>query len=124
MGDALSPRSAALALALAAVAALAGCAAAPQGQAQRLAASMTRAIVSDNPATVAQDLTGVGKISRAEVGLLSDKFNALGHYQGLKLLAYDAAKNEFAFQANFTKGNARVVVRLDKKGRLSAYRVF
>ncbi len=85
---------------------------------------MTRAIVNDNPRTVAHDLTGVGKISRAEVGLLSDKFNALGHFQGLKLLAYDAAKNEFAFQANFTKGNARVVVRMDNRGRLSAYRVF
>ncbi len=122
MGDALNPRQAALALT--AAAALAGCAAAPQGQAQRLADSMTRAIVNDNPRTVAHDLTGVGKISRAEVGLLSDKFNALGHFQGLKLLAYDAAKNEFAFQANFTKGNARVVVRMDNRGRLSAYRVF
>ncbi|MGC8485322.1 MAG: hypothetical protein ACP5O6_06765 [Candidatus Baltobacteraceae bacterium] len=85
---------------------------------------MTRAIVNDNPRTVAHDLTGVGKISRAEVGLLSDKFNALGRFEGLKLLAYDASKNEFAFQANFTKGNARVVVRMDNRGRLSAYRVF
>ncbi len=122
MGDALIPRKAALALV--AVAALAGCAAAPQGQAQRLATSMTRAIIHDNPNTVAHDLTGVGKISRAEVGLLSDKFNALGRYQGLKLLTYDAAKNEFAFQANFTKGNARIVVRMDNQGRLDAYRVF
>ena len=121
MGDALNPRAAALILA---AAAFAGCAAAPQGQAERLADSMTRAIVNDNPKTVARDLTGVGSISRAEVGLLSDKFNALGKYEGLKLLAFNAAKNEFAFQANFTKGNARVVVRLNKKDRLSAYRVF
>ena len=76
MGDALIPRTAALVLV--AIAALAGCAAAPQGQAQRLATSMTRAIIGDNPTTVAHDLTGVGKISRAEVGLLSDKLNALG----------------------------------------------
>jgi len=121
LGDALNPRAAALLLA---AAAFAGCAAAPQGQAQQLTESMTRAILSDNPQTVAHDLSGVGKISRAEVGLLSDKLNALGKYQGLKLLAYDAEKNEFAYQANFTKGSARIVVRLDRKDRLSAYRVF
>ncbi|MDH2908521.1 MAG: hypothetical protein HKL92_05225 [Candidatus Eremiobacteraeota bacterium] len=109
---------------LLAAAAFAGCAAAPQAQAQRLTESMTRAILSDNPGSVAHGLSGVGKISRAEVGLLSDKLNALGKYQGLKLLAYNATKNEFAYRANFTKGETRIVVRLDRQDRLSAYRVF
>ena len=102
-----------------------GCAGTPQGRAKNLANAVTNAIIQDNPGVVSHDLRDASKsVSRAEVGVLSDEMNALGNYQGLTLLAFDAQKNEFDFRATFAKGSKRVVVRLDTKNNLSAYRVF
>ncbi|MDQ2679807.1 MAG: hypothetical protein M3Y21_02125 [Candidatus Eremiobacteraeota bacterium] len=64
------------------------------------------------------------KVTRAEVGTLSDKMHQLGDYKGLTPLASDLTKSEFSYTANFTKGAARVVMKLDADGKIGAYRVF
>ena len=64
------------------------------------------------------------RVSRAEVGALSDKMHALGSYKGLTLLSTDPAKSEFTYRADFEKGSMNVVVRVDQDGKLAAYRVF
>ena len=64
------------------------------------------------------------QVSRAEVGVISDRMHSLGTYKGLTLLASDASKNEFTYRAAFDKGTMNVVVRLDPDGKLSAYRIF
>ncbi len=64
------------------------------------------------------------KVTRAEVGTLSDKMHQLGDYKGLAPLASDLTKSEFSYTANFTKGAARVVMKLDPDGKVGAYRIF
>jgi hypothetical protein len=93
---------------------------------QGSANAVTRAVYEN-------DLSGVtsyfddalkAQVSRASLGLLSDKMHALGDYEGLSLLATDPAKHEYTYKASFTKGAMNVVVRVDGDGKLAAYRVF
>jgi hypothetical protein len=87
---------------------------------------VTRAVYDDNVAAVQPyfDDTLRPQISRAGVGVLSDKMHAMGTYSGLTLLGSDTMKREYTYRANFSKGTMNVVVRVDPDGRLAAYRVF
>ncbi len=109
---------------LAVCAVLAGCgASAATDGAQAAADATTKAIYNDDydAVTTAFDTSVKAKITRGDVGLLSDKLRALGDYKGLTLVGGDAAKNEFEYRAGFNRGSVNVVVRLDPSGRLSAY---
>lgn len=64
------------------------------------------------------------QVSRASVGVISDKMHAMGNYNGLTLLGSDTTKREYTYRATFSKGTVNVVVRVDPDGRLAAYRVF
>ncbi|MGB6986595.1 MAG: hypothetical protein WBD74_11540 [Candidatus Aquilonibacter sp.] len=64
------------------------------------------------------------QVSRAGVGVISDKMLAMGSYNGLTFLGSDTTKREYSYRANFSKGTMNVVVRVDPDGRLAAYRVF
>jgi methionine-rich copper-binding protein CopC len=88
--------------------------------------SVTRAVYADNPAAVTPYFDDAlrPQISRAGVGVISDKMHALGTYNGLTLLGGDATKREYTYRASFSKGTMNVVIRLDQDGRLAAYRVF
>lgn len=96
------------------------------GDPQSSANAVTRAVYNDNPAAVTAHLDDAlrSQVSRASVGLISDKMHALGSYNGLTLLGADTASHEYTYRANFSKGTLNVVIRLDTDGLLSAYRVF
>ncbi len=115
------------ALAAAAAFALAACGGGGSGgQAQSLADSATKAAYNDDISALTQNFDDQLKtqVNRAQVGTLSDQMHELGDYKGLTFVSSDPAKNEFTYRADFTKGNANVVVRLDSDGKASAYHVF
>lgn len=108
------------------LAALTACSAGASGVAAHAADSVTRAVYSNNAQAVASQLDTQlqSQVSRAEVGMLSDKMHALGQYKGLTFMNADPAKNEYTYRANFDKGSINVVVRVDADGKLGAYRIF
>ena len=94
----------------------------PQGAVSAVA----RALYDDDPGAVSAhfDDTLRPKLTRAGVGLISDKMHALGNYDGLTLLAINGTKHEYTYRASFSKGTMNVVVRVDPDGRFAAYRLF
>jgi hypothetical protein len=93
---------------------------------QSTANGVTRAVY-DNDVSAVQpyfDDALRPQVSRAGVGVLSDRMHTMGSYDGLTLLASDMAKHEYSYRANFSKGKMNVIVRIDPDGRLAAYRVF
>lgn len=111
------------ALTLLTIAALAACAG---HDPESTASSVTRAVYQDDVSAVQQSMDDTLKpqVSRAGVGVISDRMHALGTYSGLTPLATDAGKKEYTYRANFSKGSMNVVVRLDSNGALAAYRVY
>lgn len=95
------------------------------GAAQSTADTITKAAYANDYAGVTSSFNDALKkqVTRASVGVLSDKMHALGNYQGLSLLATNSAKNEYTFKATFTNGTMNVVERLDSSGQVAAYRV-
>jgi hypothetical protein len=93
---------------------------------QSIATAVTRAVYSDNANAAAGyfDERTRPQVSRAGVGVLSDKMHELGAFNGLTLLANDSATREYTYRAAFAKGTMNVVVRLDPDGRIAAYRAF
>jgi hypothetical protein len=106
-------------------AALAGCGGSPAGQAQSQADSVTKAVYNNDPAAVQQNFDNALKnqITRAQVGMLSDKLHKLGDYKGLTYVSNDGLKNEYSYTATFSSGTAPVVMRLDADGKIAAYRI-
>jgi hypothetical protein len=116
-------------IALALIAGLAACNAsanAVSGSAQRGADAATKAIANDDVTGVASTFDDAlkAKLTRAQVGLISDKFAKLGAYKGLTQTSEDNTKNEFTYRADFDHGSVNLAVRVDTNGQLSAYRVF
>ncbi|HEX8806334.1 MAG TPA: hypothetical protein VF741_05255 [Candidatus Aquilonibacter sp.] len=93
---------------------------------QSTANAVTRAVFENNQSAVTAYFDDAlrPQVTRASVGVLSDKMHALGSYNGLTLIATDTSKHEYTYRANFTKGTMNVIVRVDPDGRLAAYRVF
>lgn len=104
---------------------LAGCGGSPAGQAQSQADSVTKAVYNNDAAAVQQNFDNnlKGKVTRAQVGMLSDKLHKLGDYKGLTYVSNDNVKNEYNYTANFSNGSAPVVLRLDSDGKIAAYRI-
>jgi hypothetical protein len=115
-----------LAICAAVVALLTGCGHGGAGKAQSAADAVTQAVYNNDVDGVTSQLEDRTKteVSRAEVGMLSDKMHALGKYKGLTPLSSDAANNEFTYRASFERGTMNVVVRLAPDDRLAAYRIF
>ncbi len=105
---------------------LAGCAPNPTDRAQHAAASATQAVYADRLAELRDALDGplAQRVTRAQLGLLSDRMHALGAYDGLTYVIADPTTHEYTFRANFARGAMNVVVKLDPSGKLGAYRVF
>jgi hypothetical protein len=105
-------------------AALAGCSS-PASDAQNQADGVTKAVYNNNGAAVAQNFDGALKkqVTRAQVGLLSDKLHKMGDYKGLTYVSNNGLKNEYTYRANFDKGTAPVIVRFDSDGKIAAYRI-
>jgi len=104
---------------------LASCGGSPAGQAQSQADTVTKAVYNNDPAAVQQNFDNALKnqITRAQVGMLSDKLHKLGEYKGLTYLSNDSLKNEYTYTAKFSNGSAPVVMRLDADGKIAAYRI-
>ena len=96
------------------------------GSAASTADTVTKAVYNNDADGVVSNFDDQlkQKVSRGEVGTLSDKMHALGDYKGLTYVNGDPAKNEYTYRANFDKGTMNVVVRVDPDGKLSAYRIF
>jgi hypothetical protein len=96
------------------------------GAAASLADSITKAVYADDPAGVSSNFDSQLKtqVTRAEVGMLSDRMHALGAYKGLTLVSSDPSRNEYTYRAAFDHGAMNVVIRLDQNGQAAAYRVF
>jgi len=107
-------------------AALAGCAAAESTGAQRTADAATKAVYADDydALTATFDPSLKPQVTRTEVGVLSDKLHALGNYTGLTYVDGDPIKSEYTYRAAFDKGTVSIVVRVDPRGELTAYRLF
>lgn len=107
--------------------ALAGCSGgASGGQAQSITDSTTKAVYNNDYAGVTQNFDAAlqQKITRAEVGTISDQMHRLGDYKGLTLLSTDPTKNEYYYRADFSNGSLRIGIRLDANDKLDAYRIF
>jgi hypothetical protein len=93
---------------------------------QSTANGVTRAVYNNDVSAVQPYFDDAlrPQVSRASVGVLSDKMHTMGSYSGLTLLASDTTKHEYSYRANFSKGTVNIVVRIDPDGRLAAYRVF
>lgn len=104
---------------------LASCGGSPAGQAQGQADNVTKAVYDNDAMAVSQNFDSALKtqVTRAEVGLLSDKLHKLGTYKGLTYVSNDALKNEYTYRADFSNGSAPVTIRLDSDGKIGAYRI-
>ncbi len=105
-------------------AALASCGS-PAADAQKQADGVTKAVYNNDDAAVTQNFDAAlrKQVTRAQVGMLSDKLHKLGDYKGLTYVSNDGLKNEYTYRANFTKGTAPVIVRFDSDGKVAAYRI-
>ncbi|HEX5273882.1 MAG TPA: hypothetical protein VFW34_01240 [Candidatus Rubrimentiphilum sp.] len=97
----------------------------PAANAQNQADGVTKAVYNDDGAAVTQNFDSAlqKQVTRAQVGLLSDKLHKLGDYKGLTYVSNDGLKNEYTYRANFSNGTAPVIVRFDSDGKVAAYRI-
>jgi hypothetical protein len=105
-------------------AALASCGS-PAADAQNRADGVTKAVYNNDGAAATQNFDAAlqKQVTRAQVGMLSDKLHKLGDYKGLTYVSNDGLKNEYTYRANFSNGTAPVIVRFDSDGKVAAYRI-
>lgn len=92
---------------------------------QKLADDVTRAVYNNDMAGVNANFNSeLGpQVTRASLGVLSDKMHTLGNYQGVTETATDLPSRRYTFDAKFDKGDMTVQLRLDANGKVAAYRV-
>ncbi len=105
-------------------AALASCGS-PAADAQNQADGVTKAVYNNDGAAITQKFDSAlqKQVTRAQVGMLSDKLHKMGDYKGLTYVSNDGLKNEYTYRANFSNGTAPVIVRFDSDGKIAAYRI-
>ncbi len=110
-----------LAAALALAAALSSCGVAHTPE--RLADQATRALYEDNhdAAIVNFDEHLKSRVTREQVGAISDEMHSLGRYKGLSALHANENAGRFNYAANFDRGTMIVMVMVDPAGRIAAY---
>ncbi len=103
---------------------LAGCGGSSGGP-QKIADSTTRAVYNNDMGGVTAnfDSTLAPQVTRASLGMLSDKMHELGNYQGITIAATDLPSKRYTFDAKFDNGDMTVVMRLDDDGKVAAYRI-
>ncbi|HEY1729832.1 MAG TPA: hypothetical protein VGG22_15770 [Candidatus Baltobacteraceae bacterium] len=91
---------------------------------ERLADLTTRALYEDNhDAAVANfDERLKLRVTREQVGAISDQMHSLGRYKGLSTLHADDP-GRFRYKANFDRGTMIVMVMINPAGHIAAYRV-
>jgi len=113
------------AIAMLALCACGGGSAAGGNSETKLADQVTRAVYDNDISGVTQNFSAdlTPQVTRASVGVLSDKMHDLGTYQGLTETAMDIPSRRYTFDAKFDKGDMTVGMRLDANGKILAYRV-
>jgi hypothetical protein len=123
MGAALSVR---VPLVAALCALLASCATADGSKAAQSAAdATTKAVYADDYTAVISNFDDAikGRVSRIQVAALSDELHSLGAYKGIAYIQGDPVKEEYTYRLLFQHGTMSLVVRLDPRGLLAAYRL-
>jgi len=90
----------------------------PAASAQNQADGVTKAVYNDDGAAVTQKFDSAlqKQVTRAQVGMRTDKLNKMGDYKGLTYVSSDGLKNEYTYRADFSNGTAPVIVRFDSDG--------
>ena len=94
---------------------------------ERLAASVTKAIIANDMRPVESDFNALRRPQledRAKVGQLSDELNALGAFKGVKeTTPADARAGYHTFSASFDKATWSEDMTLDADGKIAAFHV-
>jgi len=101
-------------------------AALPSAQApSRLADTVTRAIYDNKPdvARTYFDDALKSQIQDYQVLYLSQTMHRFGAYDGVKIARADVDHARYAYRAFFSRGKMEVRLRLDRDGRVAAYRI-
>lgn len=108
---------------IAALAAISACS--PGTDPAHTAESITKAVyANDFDATTANfDDATKRSVTRADLGVLSDKMHALGDFQSLTQRSADSDSGRYAFDARFSNGAMLVEMRVDPSGKIGAYRI-
>ena len=108
------------------VATTTGTAVPPNAQAPgRLADTVTRAIYDNKPdvARTYFDDALKSEIQDYQVLFLSQTMHRFGSYDGVKIARADVDHARYAYRAFFSRGKMEVRLRLDRDGRVAAYRI-
>lgn len=111
-------------LAFALVLALAACGG--ENSAEKLAASVTQAVVNNDIAPVAQDFNALTRphLTRGAVGRLSDQLNALGKFEKIhETTPKDASGGRHTFDVVFDKATWHEEMTLDEDGKIASFYV-
>ncbi|GAC1303589.1 MAG: hypothetical protein NVSMB19_13690 [Vulcanimicrobiaceae bacterium] len=106
--------------------ALTACSSTPgSGSPQQLADTVTRAVYRNDLDTTIGTFDEATKrdITRAQLGELSDRMHALGELKSIVQRNGNADTGRYEFDASFTGGMMLVQIRIDRSGRIAAYRV-
>jgi hypothetical protein len=114
-----------LAIALAGVLALAGCAGASADTPIDVADQVTRAVYGDDlNGTVAHFDDGLrAQVKTEDVDQLSHVMRDMGSYRNISTVSADNLNRRYDYQAAFDRGSMLVQMRFDPDGRVAAYRV-
>jgi hypothetical protein len=110
-------------VALLALGSFAGCAG--KSDPQKIALDMTRAVYADDLAGFSAyfDASTQPTVTRADLGVLSDRMHALGDLQTVAQHDADPDKGRYTYDANFSRGSMLIELRVDPTGKVGAYRV-
>lgn len=105
--------------------ALAACAG--ENHYEQLADQVTKAIVANDMRPVEKDFNALARPqleNRAKVGQLSDELNALGSFKRTRELQVgNEAADVHTLNAEFSKGNWQIQMRIDADGKIAAFRI-
>ncbi|MGA3037658.1 MAG: hypothetical protein ABSE64_09275 [Vulcanimicrobiaceae bacterium] len=92
---------------------------------ERLADQATRAVYEDNHDAAVANFEDHLKlrVTRAQVGAISDEMHSLGRYRGLSVLHINNDAGRFNYAATFDRGTMIVMVSVDPAGHIAAYHV-
>jgi hypothetical protein len=110
-------------VALLALGSLAGCAG--KSDPQKVAEDMTRAVYADDLNGFAGhfDASTQPTVTRADLGVLSDRMHQLGDLQTVAQHDADPDKGRYTYDATFSHGSLLIELRMDPTGKVGAYRV-
>jgi hypothetical protein len=92
---------------------------------ERLADQATRAVYEDNHDAAIANFEDHLKlrVTRAQVGAISDEMHTLGRYKGLSVLHVNHDAGRFNYAAKFDRGTMIVMVLVDPAGHIAAYHI-